>query len=257
MNVQDRPATVADYLANTYQFESRAVVLEVSATNTDDGVKTILLDRTIFHPQGGGQPSDTGYIRSADGSTVFAVESLKAEKSGHIFHIGKFIEGETFTPEQEVCLQIDRQLRETYARLHSAGHLLDVAMTRCGFSLKPGKGCHFPEGAYVEYIGSIQDPDKDAVIQRLQAECNALIQAGSSVAVQTVSHAEAGSILPEVPDYLPVDRPVRIVSLISDDPAGVCPCGGTHVQDVKQIDRIRITKIQKKGKNTRISYSLE
>lgn len=42
-----------------------------------------------------------------------------------------------------------------FARVHSAGHLLDIAMRRIGFMNKPGKGYHFPSGAYVEYIGKM------------------------------------------------------------------------------------------------------
>ena len=51
---------------------------------------------------------------------------------------------------------MDEIKRKTYARYHSAGHLMDIAVRRVGLThLQPGKGYHFPVGAYVDYIGVI------------------------------------------------------------------------------------------------------
>lgn len=56
-----------------------------------------------------------------------------------------------------VEMKVDGDKRLLYARLHSAGHLLDMAVARLGYQWHPSKGCHFPVGAYVEYVGAI-DP---------------------------------------------------------------------------------------------------
>jgi Ser-tRNA(Ala) deacylase AlaX len=57
-----------------------------------------------------------------------------------------------------VVTQIDENERRMLARVHSAGHLLDIAMMRAGRTdLKPSKGYHFSSSAYVEYLGKI-DP---------------------------------------------------------------------------------------------------
>lgn len=77
------------------------------------------LDRTIFHPQGGGQPSDTGKI--VQGDTVFVVKSIKS--ADLIEHLGEFENGSHFEKEKPVTLKVDPQ-REIYAKLHSAGHIL-------------------------------------------------------------------------------------------------------------------------------------
>ena len=67
-----------------------------------------------------------------------------------------------FLPGEEVTLSINEASRRLHARIHSAGHLLDIAMTKLGQThLKPGKGYHFPKGAYVEYIGNIDNSIKD------------------------------------------------------------------------------------------------
>ena len=65
------------------------------------------------------------------------------------------------------------------ARLHSAGHLLDSAVHRLGLDVSPGKGYHFPDGAYVEYTGSIPAEDRERVKQDIEQggnEESALVQ---------------------------------------------------------------------------------
>lgn len=65
---------------------------------------------------------------------------------------------------------------------------------------------------------------------------------------------EAADILGKLPDYIAKDSQVRVVKLLEEDKG--CPCGGTHVHHVKDLGTVQITKIQKKKKNTRISYVL-
>ena len=78
----------------------------------------------------------------------------------------------TFTPERslfkegdEVSLKVDEVKRRLHARLHSGGHLLDIAMQRIGKTeLRPGKGYHYPAGAYDEYVGLLDMTKKDELI---------------------------------------------------------------------------------------------
>lgn len=58
-----------------------------------------------------------------------------------------------------------------------------------------------------------------------------------------------------VPPYIPAGNDLRVLKLTSDD-AG-CPCGGTHVEHVKDIEEINITKITKKGKAIRVAYTVK
>lgn len=101
----------------------------------------LLFDRTVFHPQGGGQPADTGVIISDDGKK-FTVTDLKLVDKA-VVHTGKF-EGAQFTVGETLTQKVDGEFRAINARIHSAGHLLDVAMNRAGRTdLKPSKGYHF------------------------------------------------------------------------------------------------------------------
>ena len=60
--------------------------------------------------------------------------------------------------------------------MHSAGHLLDIAMVKAGRTdLKPSKGFHFSEGAYVEYIGNVDANARDALVATLNEKCAEII----------------------------------------------------------------------------------
>eukprot|EP01083_Nonionella_stella_P140768 432398_1 len=87
------PATIREYFWDTYKFTSSARVLNVSEAKEDECV--VILDKTIFHKQGGGQPSDVGTISSTSGDSVSDVTKVVSDKENpDIFlHFGRFIVG--------------------------------------------------------------------------------------------------------------------------------------------------------------------
>jgi hypothetical protein len=132
------PATEALYQTDTYLFTCEATVLAV-----EQGEKgwLVVLDRTCFHPQGGGQPADTGRIESVDGGGAFDVSMVKKDPAGVVRHDGAEQPG--FAAGAKVRCAVDGGPRVKNARVHSAGHLIDVAMGQCGITLRPTKGYHF------------------------------------------------------------------------------------------------------------------
>lgn len=66
--------------------------------------------------------------------------------------------------------------RRLYARLHSAGHLLDIAVEKMGLKWLPGKGYHFEDSPYVEYIGSPDGSNLEELRRLLDEECAKLIK---------------------------------------------------------------------------------
>ena len=114
------------YLDDTYLFKSTATVLEIKTL--EDGRTAVILNQTIFYPQGGGQPCDTGII-STGVKHVFIATDVRLDASGIVNHIGRF-EHAIFTPGQQVGLEIDQAQRILHAKLHSAGHLLDTVLSR-------------------------------------------------------------------------------------------------------------------------------
>ncbi|CAJ1446959.1 unnamed protein product [Effrenium voratum] len=140
--------TRALYMEGTYVFQCSACVLDMHFFE-ETGKLGVELDQTVFHPQGGGQPSDRGQL-CADGLPNLAVTFVTKDKAkeGVIRHD---CEGDVQAwlrkgAGMTVTCQVDESTRRSNARLHSAGHLLDVAIFGLGFRWQPGKGYHFADG---------------------------------------------------------------------------------------------------------------
>jgi len=132
-----------------YLEEMQQLTCEAYVVNVDkkDDKSVVYLDQTVFYPQGGGQPYDTGVISTDD--SKFIVEEVRLA-DGLVLHIGHF-EGQPFMQGEDVKCVVDEERRMLHTRLHSAGHVLDMAVSELGYEWVPGKGFHFPEGSYVEY----------------------------------------------------------------------------------------------------------
>ena len=193
------------------------------------------------------------------GDAKFQVTELK-HKDDAILHIGKYVGEAKFEVGQQVDQEIDGEFRRLNARIHSAGHLLDMAMNRCGRTeLKPGKGYHFKEGPYVEYIGNVDNKETEKLIEDLNKHSNDIINEakadGQQVFRKMCSYEEANDELKGaggVPPYIAEGRELRVLKLTKEDLG--CPCGGTHVHAVPEIGGIKITRIKKNKKNTKVSY---
>lgn len=230
------------YLSDTYQFQAQAVVQEVAAL--EDGRTALILDQTIFYPQGGGQPCDTGIVSTKDAR--FVVTDVRMAPDGIVHHIGSWEQG-TIAPGAPVELAIDKERRIKNAKLHSAGHLIDCAVTELELALKPGKGYHFSQGPYVEYEGEIGDVA--TLMPALQEKIDELVRHPIAIHAQDLS-AEAAR---EQGIMVPAGKMARLVSFEGFAP---CGCGGTHVRNAQEIGRIIIRKIKAKAGVVRISYDV-
>ncbi|KAF7020376.1 hypothetical protein CFC21_033484 [Triticum aestivum] len=264
----------------------RAPATILSLHQEEGGRRAVVLDATVFHPQGGGQPADTGAIVSAAGAGArFLVEDVRV-KDGVVFHYGRFEDaaGEELSQGQSVSLEIDAERRKLNSRLHSAGHLLDNCMTNLGLKLEPGKGYHFADGydhiqdylfsdssslvirnadrltlclvfmPFVEYKGVVPaDKLQDKKLE-LEKEANELISKGAKVLVSVFSDDEAAKLCGgALPSYISEGSTPRIVKF-GDYPG--CPCGGTHVADIADIGNLKVTNIRVKKGVTKVSYSI-
>lgn len=234
--------TKLNYLDNTYLFEAEAVFLEVRESEKG---KAVILDETIFYPQGGGQPADKGEVLLE--SAVFVVNDVRLDETGVVWHFGDFKSGE-FTKGDKVNLKVDKERRLLNARLHSAGHLLDCAVSQlCIENLKPIKGFHFPDGPYVEYDGVIENPTE--LIPLLQKSIDDLVEKDLEFEKKYLSpgEAQAKGIV------TPVGKSARVVSLGG---LSVCGCGGTHINKTSEVGKITIRKVKSSQGKTKISYSV-
>jgi Ser-tRNA(Ala) deacylase AlaX len=233
------------YLEDFNLLTGEAIVLEVLKENDRD---VVILDRTIFYPQGGGQPYDKGMIESASGK--FIVEEVRFIE-GIVKHFGVFERG-AFVVGEAVKCSVDAVRRALHSRLHSAGHVVDMAVVSLGLPWKPGKGYHFPDGPYVEYAGSSEGLDKEKLKTDIETACNKFIAEDRATKLMFMSKEEMSTVCHSVPDYLPEGKPGRVV-MYGD--FGV-PCGGTHVNNLSEIQPMTIRKIKTEGGTIRVGYDV-
>jgi len=253
---QDGKLTEHVFLSDTYLFDLpdcgllEAVVAAETPKDAPAGhIKlSIVLDRTIFHPQGGGQPADIGELSATDLPTLKISMASARKEDGAVLHdcvvaqrdADTWVAAVGSSPPKVHC-RIDEKVRRTNARCHSAGHLLDKAAKELDLKWIPGKGYHFPDGAYVEYvlnedsrkIDMKKAGDKDEIIKQLQAAMERLVNTGGAVQIEYKAD-------------------VRHVSMAGEE----CPCGGTHVKDVADLGKVDIKKLTSKSGNIRVSYTV-
>lgn len=251
-------STAKVFLEDSYLYTlSDCILREIIIDEKDPLYLNLIFDKTIFHPQGGGQPSDTGDIIHENIRFNLVELSYDKERENilHKIRLNNSEDIKYFQRNNKFSQQINDSKRKINARLHSAGHLLDVCVKSLGLDWIPGKGFHFEESPYVEYVGKM--PTDEKIKEILTEKCNALINSveeNNKSIVKVYEYKDANQVMKEIPEYLPKDKPIRYVKLFDQDDG--CPCGGTHVKHVKDIGGMKVVKIAKKGKNVRVSYQL-
>ena len=238
--------TKALYLNDTYLFQSSA---HVEAVEHDEQGTAIILDQTIFYPQGGGQPTDMGMITSV--SAEFQVLKVLCRPDGAVAHYGSFLKGELRTGD-EVALLIDENRRILNARNHTAGHLLAFAAERIYPQLVGVKGYHFPDGPYVEFEGLLNETDKTEASMVLEKAVQSMIEQKLPVTVRLVDADELSSLCRHILPNMPMDKPTRAM-IVNDVAFG---CGGTHLTNTKDVGSFKVRKIKMEKGRLKISYAI-
>ena len=210
---------------------------EVTAAS-DDGV---VLDCTLFYPQGGGQPGDVGTLTTAAGETLHVTDTRKGD-AGAVVHV---VEGgpAALGPGDRVHGRIDWDLRYRRMRMHTCLHLLSVAVPA------PVTG-----GALSETRGRLDFDLPETTLDREQvtAALNELIARNDPVTTEWITPEELAArpdLVKTMSVQPPMDAgPVRLVRIGDID---LQPCGGTHVAATGEIGRVRVAKIEKKSRHNR------
>lgn len=223
----------------------------ISADTTNAGRTNLVLDQTCFYARGGGQDWDMGTITRS--GARFNVEEVRLDESGEIHHLGK-ITGGTFSNEDEVDCEVDHARRAINMRLHSAAHIIDMAVADLGLDWIGTKGQHYPHLSGVEYSGTWDPATSKELRTELEALTNNYVEQGSTNSIRFMPISEMHTICRHVPDNIPANKPGRVV--IYGKNFGV-PCGGTHVKNIHEVGRITIPSLKMKRGVIRLSYSVE
>src|SRR3989344_1869627 len=122
------------YMEQMQLLECNAQVQEIK--DSGENKFSVMLDQTVFYPQGGGQPFDNGIIKNEN--TIFNVNEVRFIE-GQVHHIGTYEKGAFNIGDTVDCI-VEKERRQLHTRLHSAGHLIDMGLKELGRSWKPGKG---------------------------------------------------------------------------------------------------------------------
>jgi misacylated tRNA(Ala) deacylase len=208
---------------------------------TDQG--GIVLDRTVFYATSGGQPGDTGALSLPDGTRVALASAIYTDVAKtEIAHLPA--DGApALKPGDSVTAAIDWDKRYARMRVHTALHLLSAVLPYAvtGGSVGDGDG-------RLDFDIPDAGLDKDTVT----AKVNEMIATGAAVSSRWITDAQLEAN-PGLVKTMSVKPPmgtgrVRLIEIAGLD---LQPCGGTHVRSVAEIGAVRVTQIEKKGKQNR------
>lgn len=224
----------------------------VSVEDLGDGKYRVVLDQTCIYPGGGGQDHDLGEI-TWDGGKLTITEVSK-DKSGVVYHDGT-LEGAAPEPDMAVHATVDWPRRFLNSRLHCAGHLVDYAVQQAGKGdWEPGRGSHYPGRCFVEYKGNFDPSEAEGLAHNIEEILAKLAAEGGAITPSRVKSEDAHKHSKYIPQaILDAYQFVHIARYPHD--FAIC-CGGTHLTDVSQLGKVKVTKIKKKDGNIRVSYDL-
>lgn len=210
------------YLENTYQFAADTRVVD---TGKSDKGPWVTLEDNLFHPQGGGQPSDRGKVGDVE------VHPFKVPGAGeHVVRLA--CEGE-FAVGQTVSSVIDSEVRRLHAALHMCGHVVDGFVRALGFRHRVSN--HFPGQARIEFDSGQNKPDLETLAAAVEERTRKAIETDRKVYA-----AERDDL-----------RLVVIDGLHED------PCGGTHVSSLGQLVGFSLRSVKVKGGLLKVGYAVE
>lgn len=225
---------------------------------SSEGDHVVVTEGTIFHPQGGGQPSDEGTMTAAADSAVFHVAAARKDDAGLVLHLGHFgVDGARFEVGQAVEQTLDAEKRLLHSRFHTAGHVLGAAVRHLleqeidGFDEL--KASHFPDSAACEFRGLIDGRWKGPIQERLDDYVRRAMPVEIDWWDEDDFRANGlGRLIPERSQAAPGEK-LRVVKIVG---AEVYPCGGTHVDTTDLCGKTTVKKIARTKGTSRISYTV-
>ncbi len=200
----------------------------------------IVLEHTVFYPQGGGQPGDSGVLQLANGDTIRITDTRHGE-GDDVLHVVE-ADGPLPVPGETVTVDLDWDRRYAHMRMHTCLHLLG-AVLRYGVT-----------GGAIGATKSRLDFDMQDTVDKelVTREVNALVDADHSVGTRWITEEELDQ-QPELIRTMSVKPPrgVGRIRLLEIPGVDLQPCGGTHVARTGEIGPVRVKKVEKKGAHNR------
>jgi len=203
----------------------------------------VILDKTAFYPDSGGQPHDTGTL--AMGGESFPVVYVRPAEDNIAHRVGRpgLVTGDLVRGE------IDWERRHLIMRSHTACHLLSAVIFQRTGAMITGNQIGV-DRSRVDF--SLQDFDRSALADYVET-VNEIIRQDRAVSIRLIPREEAM----EIPSLVRLAKEVpdrEVVRGVEVEGIDLQACGGTHVQRTCEIGRIKMLKAENKGKTNRRVY---
>ena len=201
---------------------------------TSDSEVVIVLNKTPFYGESGGQAGDTGVIKT-DNATLEVTATGKTP-DGVVLHIARFISGDSIALGDKVHAQIDVEKREATRRNHTAAHLLQAALRK-----------HL--GSHVEQAGQLVNSEEMRFdfthfsalsgdeLKAIEREVNEVILKGFPVETREMPIEEAKKLGAMA---LFGEKYGDVVRVVSAGDFSVELCGGTHADNTAKLGLFKI-----------------
>ena len=222
-------------------FREDAYLQSCEATVTGVSERGVVLNRTVFYPQGGGQPGDRGVLESPDGRRVVISDTLRGDQ-GDIVHL-PHPDTPPLSVGEQVNATVDWEQRYRHMRMHTCLHLLcslvDAGVTGGAVGSDRGRlDFDLPEA-------TLDKADLSEALNGLVARDLPVL--ARWISVQTL--AERPELVRTMSVQPPMDQgDVRLIDITGVD---LQPCGGTHVARTGEIGPVVVSKIEKKSRHNR------
>ncbi len=221
-------------------YEKDSYSKECNASITEVREDAIVLNQTIFYPQGGGQPGDIGQVELNNGSILQVLNTTFDQDGAILHHVDNIPEDLSNKP---VKASINWDLRYKHMRMHTCLHLLcslvEADVTGCSIGAEKGR---------LDF--DLQESTLDK--QQLSDQLNELISKGGDVLAEWWPSNKLADE-PALVRTAKVSPPVHNgqVRLIRVQGVDLQPCGGTHVNNINEIGEVYVRKIEKKSRHNR------
>ncbi len=226
------------YMDDSYLKSWNAKVVSV----TDD--KYVVLDNTAFYPKGGGQPWDEGSI-------------IKDDQEYKVVYVGKFsgnisheVDKSGLKEGDKVHCELNWERRYTYMRYHTASHLISNILYKRADAKITGNQIEMDK-TRMDFSMLDYSPEK---LRDFVDEANSIIEQDLPTTIdymtrdEVLGKPELARLAVGLPKNIKEFRIVRIGDI--DEQVD----GGTHINHLKEIGKIEVTKTVNKGKNNRRMY---
>jgi misacylated tRNA(Ala) deacylase len=208
----------------------------------------VVLDRTVFYATSGGQPGDSGMLTATDGTQIPIATAVYTDAAkSEIAHVPAQNPQGPGAPAlkigDQVTAAIDWDKRHARMRMHTALHLLSAALPYAVTGGSVGES-----ESRLDFDIPEAGLDKEAITEKL----NEMVARDARVTSGWISDAELEAN-PGLVKTMSVKPPMGTgqVRLIEIEELDLQPCGGTHVRSTGEIGAVRVTQIEKKGKQNR------